>query len=92
ADDLAKRTEQQSASVEETAAALEEITTTVKDSSRLAEEAGQLVALTRSSAAVRISLEPAEIALAFSATVDIAPFNFSEALLKSERSLSSEGM
>jgi methyl-accepting chemotaxis protein len=47
ADDLAKRTEQQAASVEETAAALEEITTTVKDSSRRAEEAGQLVAQTR---------------------------------------------
>ena len=47
ADDLAKRTEQQAASVEETAAALEEITTTVKDSSRRAEEAGQLVSRTR---------------------------------------------
>jgi methyl-accepting chemotaxis protein len=50
ADDLAKRTEQQAASVEETAAALEEITTTVKDSSRRAEEAGQLVARARNHA------------------------------------------
>jgi methyl-accepting chemotaxis protein len=47
ADGLAKRTEQQAASVEETAAALEEITTTVQDSSRRAEEAGQLVSRTR---------------------------------------------
>jgi methyl-accepting chemotaxis protein len=50
ADDLAKRTEQQAASVEETAAALEEITTTVKDSSRRAEDAGQLVARTKTHA------------------------------------------
>ncbi|MBY5326448.1 methyl-accepting chemotaxis protein [Rhizobium leguminosarum] len=50
ADDLAKRTEQQAASVEETAAALEEITTTVKDSSRRAEEAGQLVERARNHA------------------------------------------
>ncbi|WP_439626074.1 HAMP domain-containing methyl-accepting chemotaxis protein [Shinella sp.] len=50
ADDLSRRTEQQAASVEETAAALEEITTTVKDSTRRAEEAGQLVARTRSGA------------------------------------------
>ncbi len=47
ADDLAKRTEQQAASVEETAAALEQITTTVKDSSQRAEEAGRLVARTK---------------------------------------------
>jgi len=50
ADDLSRRTEQQAASVEETAAALEEITTTVRDSTRRAEEAGQLVARTRSGA------------------------------------------
>ena len=47
ADDLARRTEQQAASVEETAAALEQITITVKDSSRRAEEVGQLVGRTR---------------------------------------------
>ena len=50
ADDLSRRTEQQAASVEETAAALEQITTTVKDSTRRAEEAGELVARTRSGA------------------------------------------
>ncbi len=50
ADDLAKRTEQQAASVEETAAALEEITTTVKDSAQRAEEVGRLVARTRTNA------------------------------------------
>ncbi|MCT7668012.1 methyl-accepting chemotaxis protein [Shinella kummerowiae] len=50
ADDLARRTEQQAASVEETAAALEEITTTVKDSTRRAEEVGSLVSRTRSGA------------------------------------------
>jgi methyl-accepting chemotaxis protein len=44
---LARRTEQQAASVEETAAALEEITTTVKDSTRRAEEVGSLVLRTR---------------------------------------------
>jgi methyl-accepting chemotaxis protein len=49
-DDLAKRTEQQAASVEQTAAALEEITTTVADSSRRADEAGSLVRQTRESA------------------------------------------
>ncbi len=47
ADGLARRTEQQAASVEETAAALEEITTTVKDTARRAEDAGTLVARTR---------------------------------------------
>ena len=41
---LAKRTEQQAASVEETAAALEQITQTVAGSTRRAEEAGKLVA------------------------------------------------
>ncbi len=50
ADDLAKRTEQQAAAVEETAAALEEITATVKNSTVRAQEAGQLVARTRSGA------------------------------------------
>lgn len=48
--DLSKRTEQQAASVEETAAALEEITTTVSDSSHRANEAGELVRLTKSNA------------------------------------------
>ena len=50
ADDLAKRTEQQAASIEETAAALDEITTTVKKSSNRAEEAGKLVAQARNHA------------------------------------------
>ncbi|WP_284776307.1 methyl-accepting chemotaxis protein [Agrobacterium sp. lyk4-40-TYG-31] len=50
ADDLAKRTEQQAASVEETAAALEEITTTVKDSAKRAEEVGRLVERARANA------------------------------------------
>nr|WP_298103822.1 PAS domain-containing methyl-accepting chemotaxis protein [uncultured Shinella sp.] len=50
ADDLARRTERQAASVEETAAALDEITTTVGDSSRRADEAGSLVAKTRTGA------------------------------------------
>ncbi|CAN7439740.1 HAMP domain-containing methyl-accepting chemotaxis protein [Neorhizobium sp. LjRoot104] len=49
-DDLAKRTEQQAASVEETAAALEEITTTVSDSSHRAQEAGNLVRMTKENA------------------------------------------
>ena len=60
--DLSKRTEQQAASIEETAAALEQITTTVADSSRRAEEAGTLVAQTklgaeRSSAVVQNAVE-----------------------------------
>ena len=50
ADDLSKRTERQAASVEETAAALDEITATVADSSRRAEEAGSLVARTKEGA------------------------------------------
>jgi len=50
ADGLARRTEQQAASIEETAAALEEITTTVKDTARRAEEAGTLVSRTRNGA------------------------------------------
>ncbi|WP_439624437.1 methyl-accepting chemotaxis protein [Shinella sp.] len=48
--DLARRTEQQAASVEETAAALDEISTTVADSTKRAEEAGSLVAETRRNA------------------------------------------
>lgn len=47
---LARRTEQQAASVEETAAALDEISTTVADSTKRAEEAGALVAETRRNA------------------------------------------
>ena len=50
ADDLSRRTEQQAASVEETAAALEEITITVASSATKAEESGRLVAETRQSA------------------------------------------
>lgn len=50
ANDLSKRTEQQAASVEETAAALDEITQTVADSSRRADEAGHLVESARLSA------------------------------------------
>ena len=49
-EDLSRRTAHQAASVEETAAALEQITTTVADSTRSAEEAGQLVATTRQDA------------------------------------------
>ncbi len=47
ADDLAKRSEQQAASVEETAAALDQITATVRDTSKRAEEAVKLVVETR---------------------------------------------
>ena len=50
ANDLARRTEQQAASVEETAAALEQITATVKNSAQSAQDAGGLVARTRTSA------------------------------------------
>jgi methyl-accepting chemotaxis protein len=50
ADDLSRRTEQQAASVEETAAALEEITATVTSAAIKAEESGRLVADTRQSA------------------------------------------
>ncbi|MGF6172444.1 methyl-accepting chemotaxis protein [Ensifer sp. 4252] len=49
AGDLSKRTEQQAASVEETAA-LDQIATTVADASRRAEEAGNLVTRTRGAA------------------------------------------
>ncbi|WP_225039964.1 methyl-accepting chemotaxis protein (plasmid) [Rhizobium sp. T1470] len=48
--DLAKRTEQQAASIEQTAAALDEISTTVNGATRRAEEAGNLVARTRTNA------------------------------------------
>ncbi|SES21872.1 methyl-accepting chemotaxis protein [Rhizobium sp. NFR03] len=47
---LSRRTEQNAASLEETAAALEEITTTVNDTSARAQEAGSLVNQTRSGA------------------------------------------
>ncbi|SEL00855.1 methyl-accepting chemotaxis protein [Xaviernesmea oryzae] len=50
ANDLARRTEQQAASVEETAAALEEITTSVSDSARRAQEAGSFIDKTRGGA------------------------------------------
>lgn len=49
-DDLAKRTEQQAASMEVTAAALEEITVTVSNSSHRAHDAGKLVRLTKENA------------------------------------------
>ncbi len=49
-DDLARRTETQAASVEETAAAVTEISTTVTDSARRATEAGNLVEETTRSA------------------------------------------
>ncbi|MGV1752598.1 methyl-accepting chemotaxis protein [Agrobacterium sp. CG674] len=48
--ELAKRTEQQAASVEVTATALKEITTTVADSSNRAHEAGQMVRKTKENA------------------------------------------
>jgi methyl-accepting chemotaxis protein len=50
ANDLSRRTEQQAASVEETAAALDQITQTVADSSRRADEAGKIVENARQSA------------------------------------------
>ena len=50
ADELSRRTEQQAASVEETAAALAEITANVAASSRRADEAGVLVGKTRQGA------------------------------------------
>ncbi|MCE7029918.1 PAS domain-containing methyl-accepting chemotaxis protein [Jiella avicenniae] len=49
-DDLARRTEQQAASVEETSAALGELTDTVRGSAARAEEAGMLVARTKTGA------------------------------------------
>ena len=50
ADDLAKRTEQQAASLEETSSALEQITATVKSSSERANEAMKMVSGTKASA------------------------------------------
>lgn len=50
AGDLSRRTEQQASSVEETAAALEQVTTAVKDSAHRAAEAGRLVERARESA------------------------------------------
>jgi methyl-accepting chemotaxis protein len=47
ADSFSRRTEHQAASLEQNAAALEEITTTVADSSRRAHEAGDLVSRTK---------------------------------------------
>lgn len=49
-DNLLKRTETQAASVEETAAAVEQITATVKTSTISAEDAGNIVAKTKSNA------------------------------------------
>ena len=48
--DLSKRTEQQAASLEETAAALDQITATVKSSSQRADEASAMVASAKSGA------------------------------------------
>ena len=50
ATELSKRTESQAASVEETAAALEQVTKTVSESSQRAEEAGNLVSKTKKDA------------------------------------------
>ncbi|WP_193175870.1 globin-coupled sensor protein [Oricola nitratireducens] len=50
AEDLSKRAEQQAAAVEETAAAVEQITAAVKSSAGRAEEAGQIVGRTKTSA------------------------------------------
>lgn len=50
ADDLSRRTEQQAASLEETAAAVTEITATLKGTARRAEDAGHLVAQTKANA------------------------------------------
>ncbi|MBE7186025.1 MAG: PAS domain-containing methyl-accepting chemotaxis protein [Methylobacterium mesophilicum] len=50
ADDLARRTEQQAAALEETSAALSELTSGVAQASKRAEEAGNLVAQTKSDA------------------------------------------
>ncbi|MBO0906300.1 methyl-accepting chemotaxis protein [Jiella sonneratiae] len=62
ADDLARRTEQQAASLEETAAALGEVSQTVSDSAKRAERAGNIVANTaqetqRSNAVVKETVE-----------------------------------
>ncbi|MDK1378313.1 MULTISPECIES: methyl-accepting chemotaxis protein [unclassified Sinorhizobium] len=50
ADDLARRTERQAASLEQTSAALEEITVTVKTATERAEEASRMVGETRTNA------------------------------------------
>ncbi|WP_075292294.1 methyl-accepting chemotaxis protein [Pararhizobium arenae] len=50
ADDLARRTEQQAASLEETSAALDQITVTVRTATHRAEEASQMVETTRANA------------------------------------------
>ncbi|WEX76324.1 methyl-accepting chemotaxis protein [Sinorhizobium numidicum] len=50
ADDLARRTERQAASLEQTSAALEEITVTVKAATERAEEASRMVGDTRTNA------------------------------------------
>jgi methyl-accepting chemotaxis protein len=50
ADDLAKRTEQQAASLEETSAALDQITVTLRTATNKAEEAGQMVSQTHANA------------------------------------------
>lgn len=49
-EDLSHRSEQQAVSVEETAAALSEVTTTVRETARRAENVGRLVGHTRSNA------------------------------------------
>jgi methyl-accepting chemotaxis protein len=49
-DNLAKRTEQQAAAIEETSTALSEITRTIADNARRAEDAGLLVAQTKTGA------------------------------------------
>lgn len=51
ADDLSKRTEQQAASLEETAAALDQITVNVANSSKRADEARKVAVLANESAA-----------------------------------------
>ncbi|MFK3963299.1 methyl-accepting chemotaxis protein [Ensifer adhaerens] len=50
ADDLARRTERQAASLEQTSAALDEITVTVRTATQRAEEASQMVDQTRTNA------------------------------------------
>jgi methyl-accepting chemotaxis protein len=50
ADDLSRRTEQQAASVEQTAAAVGQVTSAVRDASTRAAQAGDLVSATQSSA------------------------------------------
>lgn len=50
ADDLSRRTEQQAASLEETAAALAEITSNVNDSAKRAKEAGDIVGKAKTNA------------------------------------------